>query len=220
MKLPDDKKERQKILGLIAAGVIAVCYVGYTYGIKPLLQKRQNAITKITELDGKLWQANLDIKQIPVYMQQNNEIIDGIIDISENKLNVLHPNLGNFLLVAEGIIEKHAKNLKLTIKDVQKIAQPGKRLKKENTEIDPKAPRFASYTVKVEMECGFLDLTKLIHAIEEENPYLCITSLAIIGQEENVTQHALSFEVQWPIWVNPRQPIKLMAEQMISKSKQ
>jgi len=220
MKLPDDKNERNKILGLIAAGVVAVCYVGYTYGIKPLLQKRQNAITKITELDSKLWQANLDINQIPVYTQQNNDIIDTIIDISENELNVLHPNLGNFLLVAEGIIEKHAKALNLNIKDVTRKGQPAKRFNKATTEIDPKAPRFSSYTVRVEMECSFFDLIKLIRAIEEENPYLCITNLGIVGQADNVMQHAISFDIQWPIWVKPKQPIKLMAEQMISKSKQ
>jgi len=227
MKLPDDKNERNKILGLIAIGVLAVCYIGYTFGIKVLLQKQQAALAEIAELEAKVWQANLDIKQIPLYIQQNDEIVENIINISENKLDILHSNLGNFLLVAEDIIERNAQSLDLTVKSVNPTGSPVKRfdtpVKRSGTKDskkDAKAPRFAPYTVSVEMECGLVDAMNLIRSIEKKNPYLCITRLGIIGQPDNVTQHSITFDVQWPIWIDAKQPMKLVSELVISKSKQ
>jgi len=221
MKLPDDKNERNKILGLIAVGVIAACYVGYNFGIKTLLQKQHDTLEKISDFEEKIRLANIDIKQIPIYIKKNHEIIDKIVDISENKLYILHPNLGNFLLVAEDIIESHANRLNLTIKNVKrKGGLPSRFTNNDDSKKDSKAPRFAPYTVNVEIECGFADFIKLIQAIEEQNPYLCITRIGIIGQPNNVTQHVISFDIQWPIWLDAKIPMKLVAEQMLSKSQQ
>jgi len=221
MKLPADKNERNKILGLIAIGVLAACYVGYNFGIKVLFQKRQTSLAKTADLDAKLWQANLDIKQIPNYIRQNDQIIEKIINISENRLNILHPNLGNFLLVAEDIIERHAQNLNLTVKSVKHTGPEVKRFSMEDdTKKNPKAPRLAPYTVSVEMECGFTELINLIRSIEQENPYLCITRLGVIGQPENTLKHSVYFDVQWPIWMDAKEPMKLVAEQIMSKNRQ
>jgi len=219
MKLPQDKNERNKVLGLVGLGIAIVCYVGYTFGVKPFLQKRQDFFNNISELEDKLWKADKDIGMIPSYFEQNNKIISGIIDISENKLQILHPNLGNYLLVASDIIDRHADYFNLTVTSIKEVASPESFSKNNDTE-DPKAARFKPYTVNVSLECSFYELEKLIGSIEKENPYLCITRIGVIGQPENVMKHSVSFYVQWPIWVDEKHPIKLIAQQMIAKSRE
>lgn len=221
MKLPEDKNERNKVLGLIAVVVLALCYAVYIFGLKTIWLKQKNAQKEISDLSSKLWKADLDIKQTPLYMRQNSEVIDKIIDVSENRLDVLHPNLGNFLLVAEDIIERNADKLNLTVKSVTRKGEPPERFTEKNdAKKDSKAPRFAPFTVNVEIECSFVDLIALIESIEEQNPYLCITRIGIKSQPDNHLEHLISFDVQWPIWIDAKHPMKLLAEQMISKSKQ
>lgn len=220
MKLPQDKNERNKVLGLVGLGVAIVCYAGYTFGAKPFLQKRQDFFNNISELEDKLWKADKDIKMIPSYFEQNNEIISRIIDISENKLQILHPNLGNYLLVAGDIINRHADNFNLTVTSIKEVASPERFSKNDDDTEDPKAARFKPYTVNVSLKCSFYELEKLVGAIEEENPYLCITRIGVIGQPEDVMKHSVSFDVQWPIWADEKHPIKLIAQQMIAKSRE
>jgi len=217
MKLPEDSEERKKIFMLIGIGVAAACYVLYSFGISPYLQHKQEKRAKIEELEGKIWRAQLDVRKTKTYLQENNDVIAKIIDVSENKLQILHPNLGNYLLVASDIINRQADNLNLVTDEIREIPAPKKLDEDQDPDADD-APRFNTYKVNVNIKCSFAELTQLLQALENENPYLCITRIGVVGQKDDVMKHAISFDVEWPTWVNSKQPIKLVAQQMIAKS--
>jgi hypothetical protein len=213
MNLPEDKEERKKILILIAIGVAAVCYVAWAFGISPMLQKKNNYLSKIEKLEEKLWRSKLGIRNIPELEAQNAKLIHEIIDISENRQYILHPNLGNYLLVASDIINQQAAELGLQVNEITAVPDESSVTKGYDSN-DLKAPRLKPYTVNVSLNCDYYSALKLISAIETSNPYLAIVRIGIIGRNDNVMSHSVSFDVQWPIWIDEKQPIKLMAEKI------
>jgi len=220
MNLPEDKQERQKIFILMGIGAVVVCYVGYMFGMLPVIKKHNETIAATEKLEQNLARADRTIKMVPKYFKQNGDIISRILDISENKLQVLHPNLGNYLLVAGEIVNRHADELNITIESITEVAVPKKAVRKNKKDENPDEARFTPYIVNISIECSFSDLQKLIKAIEDENPYSSITRLSIIGQPDNVLKHLINFNLQWPTWIDNKQPIKLTAQQMIAKSRE
>ncbi len=213
MNLPENKDDRNKILLMIGIGVVAVCYVGYAFGISPLLKKKADYAKKITDLNDKLWRADMDLKKITPLTTENKKLISEIIDISENKRYIIHPNLGNYLLVASDAINQCANELGLTIDSITEIPNQ-KDINKDCDLANPESPHLKPYTVSVNLKCGFYDLIKLLKLIEQSNPYLTVVRLGIVGQPDDVMKHNISIDLQWPTWIDEKQPIKLIAEKM------
>jgi hypothetical protein len=218
MKLPEDKTERNKILILILIGVAAVGYGGHMFLIAPFLQDRKDTEAHITELEDKLWRARKDIDITHHNLERNREAVNHILEVSETKRQILRPNLGNYLLVAADIVGRHADALNLEIESINETAAPSTTAPVD--EADPNAPRLKAYAVNVSLTCGLHDTLKLLRAIETENPYLCITRLGVIGRPQSPTEHAVSFDIQWPIWADPTYPVRLAAERLADEEKQ
>lgn len=218
MKLPEDKTERNKILILIAIGVMFVGYGGHMFVLTPFLQGRQETQASVAELEEKLWRARQDIDITPHNLERNREAVSHILEISETRRQILRPNLGNYLLVAADIIGRHADTLGLEIESINETVATGPAPR--GGEVDPNAPRLRAYSVNVSLTCGMHDAVRLLRSIEVENPYLCITRLGVIGRLESPTEHAVSFDIQWPIWVDPTYPVRLAAERLADEEKQ
>ncbi len=216
MKLPEDKTERNKIFILVAIAVAFIGYGGHMFVISPFLAKRQESNVRVEELEEKLWRANKDIDITPLNLDKNREALTHILEISETKRQILRPNLGNYLLVAADIIGRHADALGLEIESINETVASGNPVSGND---DANAPRFKAYSVNVSLTCGLHDTRSLIRAIEMENPYLCITRLGVIGRPEDPMRHAVSFDVQWPIWADPTHPVRLAAEMMSDEEK-
>ncbi len=218
MKLPTDKAERTKILMIIGIAVIGVGYVAYSFGLSPLLAKQRATSARITELEDLLWRGKNDINMIPINLKQNCETLEQILDISEVKRQILRPSLGNYLLVASDIVESRADALNLKIDKINEtIAR--KNMPRTGVTTNPNAPRFMPYAVNVSLACGLADLVQLVRALEEDNPYLCITRLGVIENTQTPESHAVSFDIQWPIWNAPTHSIQLAAEHLSDKEK-
>ncbi|MBT3193030.1 MAG: hypothetical protein HN341_10785 [Verrucomicrobia bacterium] len=218
MKLPADKNERTKILLLIGIGVAAIGYGVYMFGLSPLLAKRKATQARIAELEDLLWKGRKDIDMVPQYLKQNGEVLDQILQVSEVKRQILRPNLGNYLLVAADIIGHNADVLDLNIDSINETSAMN-RTGAPNASADTDGPRFKPYTVNVTLTCGLGDLVRLLAALETENPYLCITRLGVIGRSDSPERHAISFDVQWPIWEDNAHPMRLAAERLSDKEK-
>lgn len=204
MKLPEDKKERAKILALIAVGAVGVLYMVIQVGITPLLKSKQAKIARIQELKEELKKARREIDQVPRNRKKNYEGLLRIKEVSEKY--ALHPRLGNFLLVVTDILEKRAEKLGIELESIREIGIseiPQNSSKgKENA--------FKSYGVSVALTCSFHDVICFLREIESSNPYLCIFGLGITGQpEENPEKHRVSFNVQWPIWADYEMPARI-----------
>lgn len=216
MKLPEDSEERKKILLLIGIGVITLGYVGFNFVLSPYFKSKKARQAQIEKVERKIWLAKRDIHMIPENLDKNNNIISEILDVSDNKRQILKPDIANhYLLPARNVIEQQAQRMNLSITEIREI--PHHKPPNGNDEEDPNGPRFEPYTVNVSLQCSFYEFSQLLKALEDNNPYLCITRIGVIGQPDNVMKHAVTFDVEWPVWIDVKQPIKLVAQQMIAK---
>ena len=81
MKLPEDKKERVKILVLIAIGAVLVLYgLGFLV-VKPVLKGKQEQLEKIASLQEKLRRASLGINRIEIDKTSISNILTELNEI-------------------------------------------------------------------------------------------------------------------------------------------
>jgi hypothetical protein len=218
MRFPSDKDKRNKILMGIGIAVAAIGYGVYTFGVKPMVAKRQVAYARISELEDLLWRGRKDINMINHHRRQNCETLSDILEFSETKRQILRPNLGNYLLVATDFVGQHAERLGLKIAAINQMT-PSDRKLVAGAKSNPKGPRFRAYTVNVRLSAGLSDLALLVGALERENPYLCISRLGVIGNAKTPEQHKISFDVQWPIWIDASHPMQLAVERLTDEER-
>lgn len=203
MKLPEDKKERTKILVLIAIGVVVVLYLAIIGVVNPALRKKNERTVRVQELRDDLKKARREISRMPRDRKQNDKTVAKIREVADKY--VLRSRLGNFLLGGRETIERHAKNVDVELETVREIGiaeipQSGKK-KSGNA--------FKSYTIRVAVNCGFHDLLRLLRQLEKSNPYLCVSSVGITERSGTPAKHTVSFDVQWPIWADNEMASKL-----------
>jgi hypothetical protein len=213
MKLPSDKNERNKIFMVVGIAVAAIGFGVYTFGAKPLVAKQQATYARIIELEDLLFRGRKDIDMIHRHRRQNCETLSEILEVSETKRQILRPNLGNYLLVASHIVGRHAEPLGLKIDAINQMT-PSDRTTGVGAKSNPNGPRFRVYTVNVSLTASLSDLAMLIGALERDNPYLCISRLGVIGNATTPEQHNISFDVQWPIWIDASHPMQLAVEKL------
>jgi hypothetical protein len=204
MKLPDDKKERTKILLLIAIGAVAVLY-GIFSGIMMGQKSMNERVAKIEQLQEKLRKSELTVKRLNSDLLSSSNSLSELHDIANVRGWVLKDRLGNFLLGATEVVEEQAKAAGALIGPIKEggISQipQGDNPVATNT--------FHIYTANVQMEGGVHALLRLLRGLESNNPYLCVSAVSITAQRGKPEKHAITFDVQWPIWADPKGPSKL-----------
>lgn len=204
MKLPDDKQQRVKIFVMIGLGA-ALVVLGIVQGIiNPLRNLRTNRMARMEECQRGTNLARKEIKKAARSFTQRMEALAGIKRASDQY--ILHPVLGNYLLEATGIIEAHASALGIVIEPVREVSisdiprnakDKGHRLLK-------------AYTVRVNMAAPYHDAFALMREIENQNPYVCITSIMIRPRPGvDLEKHNISIGVQWPVWADPDFPAEI-----------
>jgi len=203
MKLPDNKQERIKVLALIGIGVVLALYGIYAGIITPIGKRNKEARAGIADYTEKLDRADTRIRQIRSVMQNNAEIAKNILDAADQ--HVLKPRLGNYLIGAKEIIEKHSRAANVEILTVDEIGisslpEPG---------TPSRVLAFKIYAARAVARTGFDQLMRLFESLETENPRLCVSAIEIHGRAEDPETHDITFEVQWPVWANTETEIQL-----------
>lgn len=194
MKLPEDRQQRIKVFVMIGLGAVLVV-LGIVQGIiSPLVRAHRNKVIRLAESQEGLERARREIRAAARSFTRRMESIEEIKRISDRY--VLHPVLGNYLLSATAVIDRHALAAGVPIEPVREIGIseiPGE---------DDKMIK--AYSVRVNAQCGYLDILRLVREIETGNPFVSVTSVVIRGAPEaNPELHNTSLEVQWPIWADP-----------------
>jgi len=203
MKLPEDKKERAKWLTMIFLGV-ALVLVGFYFGvINPLLSSKGKMKNEIAELKKKIADAD---KKISIMEREKVESVTVLAEIkTASSKYVLPPVVDNYLLSARPRVEEHSNRLRLNIEPVRAVG---------SSEIIPAAssPALMAYSARVSLVCGLHDLVRLLHSIETGNPYIAVINISITGQPKvDKVNHLVTFDVQWPVWVDQELPVKIEA---------
>lgn len=211
LPLPEDPAERKKILVLIGIFGMGFLYLLVQFALLPYFAAIRSNKERLVELEELIWKAERDIQQASPNRQRNQDNIERILDISETKRHILRPSLGNYLLVAESILHNTAEQTSITIEGIREV--PSSPPARATGKAAAQAPVLWPYTVNLTFQAGLHDVTRFVHILQNQNPYLAITSMVIQGGgARNPGQHSINMMIQWPIWRDPDHPNRLSAE--------
>ena len=200
MRLPENKESRQKVLALIALGIVAVAYGIWVGVYDPLRRGKDEAKVKISQLEEDLRTARLQIQRTGETQKELLEVARSLLTHSEKEM--LQPRLGNYLLQAREILTESGKSAGVqyfSVTEVGLVDMP--LLPKKTNSVATVAVR--AYSARVTAECGTDSLVNWLGLLEEGNPLIAISHITISAQPENVQKHVVRFEVQWPVWIDP-----------------
>lgn len=206
MQLPQNKQERQKVLGLIAIGIAAVLYGVWAGLYSPLLNNKKDAIARIAELEDKIAKAERQIRRAPIVERELMEVLSGLAQLSSN--HILYPRLGNYLLPVREWLSSKLQGIE-----------------RENVQVDeiglinlPRAgqgdgvPAMQLYAARVSVDSGFEDLRQFFSLFEEEHALLGVGNVMITARPGNPLKHQISFELHFPVWTTPDYHETLIAD--------
>ncbi len=212
-KLPDDRNERMKIffmIGLVSAGIL---YALIMFAILPFFATVREDRQKSEELDALLWQAERDVQQTARNRQQNTETIEKILAVSEDEKHILEPNLGNYRLVAEEILDRARRSLDIEDFTVRNASAPPPAVPEKG--VPAGHAQLTPYTVTITLRASLHDVTRYVKRLQQENPYLALTTIAISASTDSPpVKHQVTLQVQWPVWTDPATPNRLAAEHL------
>jgi len=119
MKLPENKKERTQVLVLIGLGIVAVCFGIITGIVKPLVAKKKANQEKIQKLTSDIAKARGEIRQMEQVREANVAVMQEITEAADRA--TLRPRLGNYLLSAREVVQRHAAAANLELKSVEEV---------------------------------------------------------------------------------------------------
>lgn len=210
MKLPQDKKERQKVFIALGLGAAFVLYGLYAGVLTPLLNKRAEFTAKKDALGKDLEKANRAIRKIDADQTLKTETLRRIRADAEKYF--LKPRHGeeNFLFDATEKVEAIGKRAGIVI-EPDTVREPA------SSQI-PQTPRrktdnvIKAFSVRVSFSGGYADIVRFVREAETSNPYLSIVSLAIGGRPPpDEDRHSVNMVLQWPVWDRPEVIAKLEA---------
>ena len=200
MHLPENKESRQKVLALIALGVVGVAY-GIWIGVyDPIRRGRDEAKVKISQLEEDLRTARIQIQRTGATKIELQEVTRNLVEYSEKEM--LQPRLGNYLLQAREILSESGRAAGISDFSVTEMGLVDLPLQPKKTNLVATIS-VRAYSARVTADCGTDALVEWIRLLEEENSLLAISHITISAQPENVQKHAARFEVQWPVWIDP-----------------
>ncbi len=196
MKLPDDPKERTQYIIL---GIIVLAAVGYSlvqFVIMPGIARRAARAQRIVELREQLETAESKTRMLRTSRDTAISLAKEVI--TQTQEYVIVPALGgNFLLVAQEIIEANAREAGVELESIRQTGES--TLPNSPARSQPNA--FGAYSIQVALHGSLEDLARFLKTVEESNPYVCITGLTITPQPATPARHLFSLQVTWPRWV-------------------
>ncbi|MBL7114660.1 MAG: hypothetical protein ISS35_02750 [Kiritimatiellae bacterium] len=204
MKLPDDPKDKMKVLLLITIGVLATV-AAVAQGVIYLIRQENQLSERLADLEWQTTSANENISSAENCRTKNVHTIQSIVTISET--HILHPILGNYRLGASEVLERIALGSGISLDSIQEVGILDIPKPKNKTGKNV----LKAYTVRISTHCGYAKLQEFIRQLELNNPYVCISTLSIIGQQDvDPESHRVVMGIQWPIWSNPEMAVQMM----------
>lgn len=193
MKLPEDRKERTKILIMIAVGVVAVIYAIFELAILPLLAEQNLNRKKMVDSQVRITKIKRDLLNVPRLRADFNSTTSHIATLSEH---LAQPVLGTYLLGIQNTIDSLSANLDIRMVPAAEIGIA--ELPGSNKDGLPHSLR--SYSVRTTFYGGYREIMAFFRALEASNPMMCITEFSISAQNNSPEKHQVNFTAQWPIW--------------------
>jgi hypothetical protein len=212
IKLPEDKNERNKLYAVIGIFVVGGLYLGFSFGLKPLIQKAQQKTERIEQLDDLIWKAERSLNDLANNRRRNAEAVADIQSQTERQQYVIGHNLGNYLLVARGIVDAYAAASGITLTSVQElttVTHLPARTKAKPGAPAPTISRYVAYRVGISFSASLVETVSFVNHCHDQNPLLCITKLTIDAVPSTPQRHAVTMELEWPRWRSDDERLRL-----------
>lgn len=209
MKLPQNSKDRQKVLALVAGGLVLAVYGLWAGVYNPVVKRHKETLTKIEKLKNDIADAEIQIIRMPYLTRDLILANSNLVRYSENY--ILHPSLGNYLIPAREAVNRYVRELNIDGLQIEEDGLKALPMPKEASQqkgakgaAKPKTPyTMQYYSARISARVGLFDLITWIKRMEEDNPLLAISNLTITSQPKSPQKHLVGFEVHWPVWLDP-----------------
>lgn len=198
MNLDELKKlsgeEKKKLVLFVILGFTAV-YAVFTLVITPFIQGNRRSAMDLDTLHRDLDRAQRMVSREAHIRETANTISEELREASRQHI----PPMDNPLSWVAGKVYGSARKVGL---DIESVADVGGSLPPWS-EDEESQRAFVPYTVRIVTECGYAQLVNLVRVMEEENPYLTVSDIQVMGQDDEPLRHRVRISVQWPFWVAP-----------------
>ena len=206
MKLPESRKERVQVLILLSMGVIFVLFSILEFGVAPLRASIAGRRARLKDLEVKLGDAGLYLEQSTRQQKNSNAMIRELLSLSHHHL--LQDEVGNFLLPATAAIQRFGQAAGVTNIEVRQVGFVNIPQARETHAVRS----FKAYKVRATAFCAYSNLVELVGLINDSSPYIAVCGLDIVARPATPMEHAVTLDVQWPVWVDPTVERQLLNE--------
>jgi len=193
--MPTLKKERMQLLLLIGIWAVGGLIALYLWVVGPAMKNRSRSSGELAELNENNQKARQAIQGESQFREEHARALG---DIARAMEQYIVPPDSSLSWVTERVYAA-ARSVKADVRGVTPM-----RMADTAWDALVKAGRFLRpYAVQINVECSYAGLAALVGAFETSNPYLCITGIHVIGQDQDVTRHQVTLQVEWPMWGQP-----------------
>lgn len=201
--------EKQILAAVIFVSVITVTYL---FAIKPMNEKRAQIEKQTTEINNAGELALSKIRNMQNMRLEYAAISNDLFAVTNRY--VVRPVLGSYPM--EQDIYKFAEEAQFKVTGCLEIgrtltpteppqvtpATSGKP-KTAKKKAPPKALHFDRFQMEVSGSGSYYSVIKLIHALEEQNPFFSVTSIDITANKRTPEVHNVVMKLEWPIDAKP-----------------
>lgn len=191
-KMTKQQKQTVALAVLVSLGLL---FAIYQFVLTPFMDKGRQAAAELESLQIQLDEADRSLNGQPKLSLEYSNIVEQIKTTEDMHIAPVENPLS---WVSEKVY-RTARGVGVEIESVSEMASPNVPWDKGALKPGTKATRvFKPYTVQIATECTYAELLKLVAAIEDSNPYLCIMGLSISSQTKDFSKHSITITVEWP----------------------
>ncbi len=205
--------EKRILGGLLLVGAVVLTQM---FVVKPMNQKRKTTDAQAEEINRSAESALAKIRGIQSMRAESAAVSNEVFALT-NRF-VVRQVLGSYpmeqeiyALAAEvgfnvtGCIELG----KARTPDTSPTAAKPKGKPAAKGKSPPPPPhRYDRFQLEVRGSGSYASVMRLIHMLEDRNPFFSVTSLDIAAQQNKPEEHAVSFKCEWPVDADPLPPKK------------
>jgi len=186
------KKEQKQVLLLAVMWIFGGLFALYQFVLVPFLRSHGDSSGELEELQSQIVKAQVAMDSEAKVHKEFDEITKAL-RASVNQYVV--PKENSLSWATEKIYES-ARIAGVDVRSVSDVSQVSAEWKKAL-----EAGRvFKPYGVRIEAESTYAELLSLIGALEMKNPFVVITGITVMAQDQNPLRPKVSLLVEWPIW--------------------
>lgn len=207
--------EKRVLGGIFVAGVVVVTYMFVT---KPMNEKRAAAEAQAAEINRASENALAKIRGIQSMRAEYAAVSNDVFALTNSF--VVRQVLGSYPMEQEiyavagkvgfkisGCIELGKTRTPDTAPSAGGPGRPAKPAAKGKAP-PPPAHRYDRFEMEVRGTGSYASVMRLIHELEERNPFFSVTALEISAQQGKPEAHTVTFKCEWPVAADPPPPPK------------